>query len=45
MGEWVLLAGALSVVKTWQFTPAMRDGAPVNYRLIIPVRAVTQPEP
>jgi protein TonB len=45
MGEFVLLTAALSVVKGWQFSPATRDGAPVRYRLIVPLRAVTTPAP
>ena len=45
MGEYVLLTAALSVVKGWQFSPAMRDGVPVMYRLVVPLRAVTAVTP
>jgi outer membrane biosynthesis protein TonB len=43
MGESVLLTSALSVVKGWRFAPATKDGAPVKYRLTVPLRAVTGP--
>jgi len=41
----VLLTAALAVVKSWQFRPAMRDGVPVPYQLIVPLRAVTRAAP
>jgi hypothetical protein len=43
MGEYVLLTSALAVVKSWEFEPASRDGVPVRYRLIVPLKAVTAP--
>jgi hypothetical protein len=45
MSEVVLLTGALSVVKSWLFIPATKDGAPVRYQLILPLRSVTRSEP
>jgi hypothetical protein len=40
MGEYVLLTSALAVVKSWEFEPASKDGVPVRYRLIVPLRAL-----
>jgi hypothetical protein len=45
MGEFVLLTAALSVVKSWHFRPAIKDGAPVRYRQIVPLRMVTRAAP
>lgn len=45
MGEYVLLTAALAVVKSWVFYPATKDGVPVWYRLIVPLRAVTRSRP
>jgi len=42
IGESLVLLGALSAIKSVQFRPAMKDGVPVNYNLIVPVR-VPQP--
>ena len=42
MSEFVLLTSALAVVKSWEFMPATKDGAPVRYQLIVPVWAVTR---
>ena len=41
IGELVLLTQALSAVKSWRFSPATKDGAPVRYRHIIPLRMLT----
>jgi outer membrane biosynthesis protein TonB len=38
LGESVMLTAALSTVKAWHFRPAMKDGAPVKYRQIVPLR-------
>jgi hypothetical protein len=42
MSEFVLLSSALAVVKSWEFTPATKDGAPVRYQLIVPVWTLTK---
>lgn len=41
VGESLLLTSALSVVKSWHFRPATKDGAPVKFRHIVPLREVT----
>jgi outer membrane biosynthesis protein TonB len=41
LGDYLQLTSALAVVKSWEFQPATKDGAPVRYRLLIPLRAVT----
>jgi outer membrane biosynthesis protein TonB len=38
LGESVMLTAALSAVKAWHFRPAIKDGAPVKYRQIVPLR-------
>jgi len=38
MGETVLLTEALSAVKSWRFSPATKDGEPVKYEQVVPVR-------
>jgi TonB-like protein len=38
IGELVMLTAALSAVKSWQFRPAVKDGTPVKYRQIVPLR-------
>jgi hypothetical protein len=38
LGESVMLTAALSAVKSWQFRPAMKDGAAVKYRQIVPLK-------
>jgi hypothetical protein len=38
LGESVMLTAALSTVKAWHFRPALKDGAPVKYRQIVPLR-------
>jgi hypothetical protein len=45
MSETLLLTQALSIVKSWRFSPATRDGAPVKYRQVIPVSALTRETP
>lgn len=45
MSEFVLLTAALSAVKSWHFRPATKDGGPVRYRQIVPVRMVSRPAP
>jgi hypothetical protein len=42
IGESMLLTSALSVVKTWHFVPAIKDGTPVRYRKIVPLRQLTR---
>jgi hypothetical protein len=41
LGEYLKLTSALAVVKSWEFQPATKDGIPVRYRLLVPLRAVT----
>jgi hypothetical protein len=38
IGESLVLYGALASVKSVQFRPARKQGIPVKYRLIVPVR-------
>ena len=45
MAEFVLITSVLAVVKSWEFTPAKKDGVPVRYQLIVPVRSVTKSAP
>lgn len=45
MSELVLLTGALSVVKSWHFSPATRGGVAVRYRQIVPLRDLTRLAP
>jgi hypothetical protein len=42
LSEAVLLTQALSMVKSWRFSPAMRDGEPVKYRQIVPIKDLTR---
>ena len=42
VGEFMLLTSALAAVKQWEFEPAYKDGVPVKYRLIVPLRSVTE---
>jgi hypothetical protein len=37
MSEFMMLTGALSAVKSWRYHPAVRNGVPVAYRLIVPL--------
>jgi hypothetical protein len=39
IGDNLLMTNALSVAKTWRFTPAEKDGRPVKYRLFVPLSA------
>jgi len=45
LGESVLLTEALSVVKSWHFSPATRYGAPVRFRHVVPAQAFTRAAP
>lgn len=38
IGETLLINNALSAAKTWRFDPAIKDGHPVKYRLLVPFR-------
>ena len=38
IGESVMLTAALSAVKSWHFRPAVKNGAPVKYRQVVPLR-------
>jgi hypothetical protein len=35
MGELIIITNALSMAKTWRFQPAIKDGKPVRYSLMI----------
>ena len=37
IGEATLVMSQLSAVKTWNFRPAIKDGRPVKYRLMVPL--------
>lgn len=37
LGKSIWMTNSLSVVKTWQFRPASKDGQPVKYRLFLPL--------
>jgi Gram-negative bacterial TonB protein C-terminal len=41
VAEAMLLTSALAAVKQWEFDPALKDGVPVRYRLIVPLGKVT----
>jgi hypothetical protein len=43
LSESVMLTGALSAVKTWHFRPAVKDGVPVKYRQVVPLRLRANP--
>jgi hypothetical protein len=45
ISEVLLLTEALSAVKSWRFSPATRDGAPVKYRQIVPIGTLTRATP
>jgi hypothetical protein len=45
ISEVLLLTETLSAVKSWRFSPATRDGAPVKYRQIVPIRDLTGATP
>jgi hypothetical protein len=45
ISEVLLLTQALSAVKSWRFSPATRDGAPVKYRQIVPIGTLTRATP
>jgi len=38
VGESIVLLGALASIKSAQFRPAIRDGIPVKYPLLVPIR-------
>jgi Gram-negative bacterial TonB protein C-terminal len=43
LSESLLLTQALSMVKSWRFSPAMRDGEPVKYKQIVPLKDLAHP--
>jgi hypothetical protein len=45
ISEVLLLTEALSAVKSWRFSPATRDGAPVKYRQVVPIGTLTRATP
>ena len=40
MGEALDLINWLSITKSWRFGPATRNGEPVKYRLLVPLRTL-----
>lgn len=40
IGETLQMVNWLSITKSWRFTPAVRNGKPVRYRLIVPLSAL-----
>ena len=40
VGETLEMINWLSVTKSWRFGPAVRNGQPVRYRLLIPLRTL-----
>jgi len=45
IGETLLLTQALSAVKSWPFKPATKDGLPVAYRQVVPLRELLRDVP
>jgi outer membrane biosynthesis protein TonB len=45
VGETLLLTQALSAVKSWPFKPATKDGLPVAYRQVVPLRELLRDAP
>jgi hypothetical protein len=45
VGEAMLLTSALAAIKQWEFDPALKDGVPVRYRLIVPLGKLTGSAP
>ena len=45
MAEFLQLTSALSVVKTWEFQPATRNGKPVAFREVIPLKVMLAETP
>jgi outer membrane biosynthesis protein TonB len=45
ISEVLLLTEALSAVKSWRFSPATRDGAPVKYRQVVPIGTLSRATP
>lgn len=45
VAETMLLTSALAAVKQWEFDPALKDGVPVRYRLIVPLGKLTGSAP
>jgi hypothetical protein len=37
IGETLMVLNSLSIAKTWRFQPAVKDGQPVKYRLLVPL--------
>ena len=45
LAEFILLTDALTVVKSWRFEPATREGVQVKYRQLLPVRDLVRANP
>ena len=45
VAEAMLLTSALAAIKQWEFDPALKDGVPVRYRLVVPLGKLTGSPP
>jgi hypothetical protein len=45
IGETILMTSGLSIAKAWRFDPAVKDGRPVRYSLIVPLSRMFRESP